>query len=71
MTVGVVGGGSGALPCPDGNGAVGLGTDGEDLGPSSTDAAGESAAFSVTRTVSFFRGTLAVCEDGFFSFSLM
>jgi len=37
-------------------------------------AGGESAAFKVTRTVSFFRGTLDVCLDGaggWFSFSLM
>ncbi len=37
-------------------------------------AGGASAAFKVTRTVSFFRGTLDVCLDGaggWFSFSLM
>ena len=34
-------------------------------------AAGASAAFKVTRTVSFFSGTLDVCFDGGFSFSLM
>lgn len=35
-------------------------------------AGGASAAFSVTRTVSFFNGTLDVCLDGvLFSFSLM
>ena len=39
-------------------------------------AGGESAAFRVTRTVSFLRGTLDVCLDGAggwfsFSFSLM
>lgn len=35
-------------------------------------AGGASAAFSVTRTVSFFSGTLEVCFEGvLFSFSLM
>ncbi len=37
-------------------------------------AGGASAAFKVTRTVSFLRGTLEVCLDGncgWFSFSLM
>ena len=36
-------------------------------------AGGASAAFRVTLTVSFFRGTLDVCLDGagWFSFSLM
>ena len=37
-------------------------------------AGGASAAFKVTRTVSFFRGTLDVCLDGdggWFSLSLM
>ncbi len=37
-------------------------------------AGGASAAFKVTRTVSFFRGTLDVCLDGaggWLSFSLM
>jgi hypothetical protein len=35
-------------------------------------AGGASAAFRVTRTVSFFNGTLEVCFDGgLFSFSLM
>jgi len=33
---------------------------------------GASAAFRVTRTVSFFKGTLEVCFEGiFFSLSLM
>ena len=42
-------------------GSVAEGTDG-----------GESAAFRVTRTVSFFSGTLDVCFEGvLFSFSLM
>jgi hypothetical protein len=35
-------------------------------------AGGASAALSVTRTVSFFKGTLEVCLDGgLFSFSLI
>ena len=34
-------------------------------------ASGASAAFKVTRTVSFLRGTLEVCFEGGFSLSLM
>jgi len=47
-------------------GAIGMVADGT--------AGGASAAFKVTRTVSFLRGTLDVCLDGmggWFSFSVM
>ncbi len=52
-------------------GAVGVGA--ATTGAGGPAAGGASAAFSVTRTVSFFRGTLDVCLDGagWFSFSLM
>lgn len=70
LTVGAVGAGSGRFDWV----ALGLGTDGEEEGEPETGAEGASAAFKVTRTVSFFSGTLEVCDDGLFSlfsFSLM
>ena len=49
---------------------VGLGAAGAGGAPVG-EADGASAAFRVTRTVSFFRGTLEVCFEGGFSLSLM
>lgn len=47
--------------------------EGDELGREAAGTAGgASAAFNVTRTVSFLRGTLDVCLEGvLFSFSLM
>ncbi len=57
-------GGAGGLTGTAGAGGAGRVADGT--------AGGASAALSVTRTVSFFNGTLEVCLDGgLFSFSLM
>lgn len=57
-------GGVGGLTGADGGGVAGKVADGT--------AGGESAALRVTRTVSFFRGTLDVCLEGvLLSFSLM
>lgn len=77
---GMVGAGAGGRGAPDG--AVGVGgppgTGGRTGGASGTvaegTAGGASAAFNVTRTVSFLRGTLDVCLEGlgdWFSLSLM
>jgi hypothetical protein len=76
--------GAGAVDAPEGrSGIVGAGrgappgTGGRTGGASGTvedGTAGASAAFKVTRTVSFFSGTLDVCLEGvggWFSFSLM
>ncbi len=76
---GMVGAGAGGRGAPPTVG-VGdpIGTGGRTGGAIGTvaegTAGGASAAFKVTRTVSFFRGTLDVCLDGaggWFSFSLM
>ena len=73
---GIVGaGGLGGPPVAVG-GAVGTGglTGGAMGTVADGTAGGASAALRVTRTVSFFRGTLDVCLDGaggWFSFSLM
>lgn len=73
--VGAGAGGRGGPPVGDG-GAVGTGglTGGAIGTVADGTAGGASAAFKVTRTVSFFKGTLDVCLDGAggrFSFSLM
>lgn len=77
-TVGAVGGGGGPPRVAVGGrttgaapGEVGVGA--ATTGAGGPAAGGASAAFKVTRTVSFFRGTLDVCLDGagWFSFSLM
>jgi hypothetical protein len=80
---GIVGaGGRGGPPVAVGGppvgvgGAVGMGglTGGAIGTVADGTAGGASAAFRVTLTVSFFRGTLDVCLDGaggWFSFSLM
>jgi len=62
--VGGATGGAGGLTGAVGGGVAGSVAEGT--------AGGASAALSVTRTVSFFNGTLEVCLDGvLFSFSLM
>lgn len=77
---GIVGAGAGGRGAPPDTVAVGgpPGTGGLTGGASGTveegTAGGASAAFKVTRTVSFFSGTLDVCLDGaggWLSFSLM
>ena len=77
---GMVGAGAGGRGAAEGAVAVGgpPGIGGRTGGASGTvaegTAGGASAAFRVTRTVSFFRGTLDVCLDGlgdWFSLSLM
>lgn len=73
--VGAGAGGRGGPPVAVG-GAVGTGglTGGAMGTVADGTAGGASAAFKVTRTVSFLRGTLDVCLDGAggrFSFSLM
>jgi len=55
--LGTDGAGGGAI------GIVGFGAAGAGGAPVG-EAAGASAAFRVTRTVSFFKGTLEVCLDG-------
>jgi hypothetical protein len=64
--VGAGAGGRGAPPAVGAGGAVGVGgrTEGALGGPPEGAAGGASAALSVTRTVSFFNGTLDVCLDG-------
>lgn len=67
---GIVGAGTGGRGAPPGTG----GRIGGASGTVEDGTAGASAAFKVTRTVSFFSGTLDVCLDGvggWFSFSLM
>lgn len=67
---GIVGAGPGGRGAPPGTG----GRFGGASGTVEDGTAGASAAFKVTRTVSFFSGTLDVCLDGvggWFSFSLM
>lgn len=77
---GMVGAGEGGRGAPPGTVAVGGppgigGLTGGAIGTvADGTAGGASAAFKVTRTVSFLRGTLDVCLDGaggWFSFSLM
>ena len=77
---GIVAAGTGGRGAPPGAVGVGgaVGTGGLTGGAIGTvadgTAGGASAALSVTRTVSFFRGTLEVCLFGagdWFSFSLM
>lgn len=76
--VGAGAGGRGAAPGAVGAGGAPPGTGGRTGAAIGTvaegTAGGASAAFKVTRTVSFFRGTLVVCRDGscgWFSLSLM
>lgn len=76
--VGAGAGGRGAPPGAVGAGGAPPGTGGRTGGAIGTvadgTAGGASAAFKVTRTVSFLRGTLEVCLDGscgWFSLSLM
>lgn len=59
------GGGAGALTV----GVGGLGITGAVGGATGAGATGASLALSVTRTVSFFKGMLAVCLDGVVFFS--
>lgn len=77
-TVGAVGAGGGPARVAVGGRTTGaaagdVGVGGATTGAGGPAAGGASAAFRVTRTVSFFRGTLDVCLDGagWFSFSLM
>lgn len=64
-------GGLGALGVGGlGAATVGLGAAGAGGAPVG-EAAGASAAFRVTRTVSFFSGTLEVCFEGWLSLSLI
>lgn len=73
--VGAGAGGRGAAPTVGAGGAVGTGgLTGAGGAVDAEGAAGASEALRVTRTVSFFRGTLDVWWDGAgfsFSFSLM
>lgn len=71
-TAGAVGAG-GAVRTVGAGGAVGVGgrTAGAVDAPAPGEAGGASAAFRVTRTVSFFSGMLEVCFDGVGSFSLI